>query len=103
MIGNDLLAIPTAAKNPRLAHEFINFFLDEKVGYDNFRWWNGYQPPFTSINPEKLIEDKVVPPNLPMAVVTEDMFKTDLTPYELPPETDLLWQQAWTEITAGAQ
>jgi spermidine/putrescine transport system substrate-binding protein len=102
MIGNDLLAIPTAAKSPRLAHDFINFFLDEEVGYDNFRYWNGYQPPFTSINPERLIDDGVVPPNLPMAVVTEDMFKEDLTPYELPPEVDLLWQQAWTEIKAGA-
>ncbi|MDP9184384.1 MAG: extracellular solute-binding protein, partial [Actinomycetota bacterium] len=44
MIGNDLLAIPTASKNPRLAHEFINFMLDEKHGYDNFVDWNGYQP-----------------------------------------------------------
>jgi spermidine/putrescine-binding protein len=32
MIGNDLLAVPRSAKNPRLAHEFINFFLDDKVG-----------------------------------------------------------------------
>ena len=102
MIGNDLLAIPTAAKNPRLAHEFINFFLDEKVGYDNFRYWNGYQPPFTSIQPERLIDDGVVPPSLPEAVVTEDMFKQDLTPVELEPECDQLWQQAWTEIKAGA-
>ena len=36
MIGNDLLAIPTSSKNPRLAHEFINFMLDEKHGTDNF-------------------------------------------------------------------
>ena len=102
MTDNDLIAIPTGATNPRLAHEFINFFLDEKVAYDNFRWWNGYQPPLNSINPEKLIDDGVVPPNLPMAVVTEQMFKQDLTPYELPPEVDQLWQAAWTEITAGA-
>jgi spermidine/putrescine transport system substrate-binding protein len=102
MTDNDLIAIPTGATNPRLAHEFINFFLDEKVAYDNFRWWNGYQPPLKSIDPERLIDDHVVPPNLPMAVVTEEMFKQDLTPYELPPEVDQLWQAAWTEITAGA-
>ena len=65
MIGNDLLAIPTAAQNPRLAHEFINFMLDDKVGYENFINWNGYQPPFTSIDPEKLIADGVVPTPLP--------------------------------------
>jgi spermidine/putrescine transport system substrate-binding protein len=102
MIGNDLLAIPTAAKNPRLAHEFINFFLDEKVGYDNFVNWNGYQPPFTSIEPDKLISDGVVPDTLASAVVTEDMFKKDLTPYELTPTVDQMWLDAWTEIKAGA-
>jgi spermidine/putrescine transport system substrate-binding protein len=102
MIGNDLLAIPTAAKNPRLAHEFINFFLDEKIGYENFINWNGYQPPFTSIDPTKLIDDGVVPDTLASAVVTEDMFKKDLTPYELTPTVDQLWLDAWTEIKAGA-
>ena len=102
MIGNDLLAIPTAAKNPRLAHEFINFFLDEKIGYENFVNWNGYQPPFTSIDPSKLIDDGVVPENLEAAVVTEDMFKQDLTPYELTPTVDQMWLDAWTEIKAGA-
>ena len=53
MIGNDLLAIPTAAKNPRLAHEFINFMLDEKYGYENFVNWNGYQPPLHVDRPSR--------------------------------------------------
>jgi spermidine/putrescine transport system substrate-binding protein len=101
MIGNDLLAIPTAAKNPRLAHEFINFFLDDKIATDNFANWNGYQPPLVSIDPDSLIDKGIVPPQLSSAVVTEDMFKTDLTPYELAPEVDQMWLDAWTEITAG--
>ncbi|HET9311574.1 MAG TPA: spermidine/putrescine ABC transporter substrate-binding protein [Actinomycetota bacterium] len=100
MTDNDLIAIPSGATNPRLAHEFINFFLDERVAYDNFRYWNGYQPPLSSIEPDKLIADGVVPPTLPMAVVSQDMFAQDLTPYELPPEVDQLWQAAWTEITS---
>jgi len=102
MIGNDLLVVPSAAKNPRLAHEFINFMLDEKHGTDNFVNWNGYQPPFVSIEPNALIEQGVVPENLSDAVVTEDMFKKDLTPVELAPEVDALWLDAWTEIKAGA-
>jgi len=102
MTDNDLMTIPMGAKNPRLAHEFVNFFLDERVSYDNFRYWNGYQPPLTSIDPDKLIADEVVPPSLPMAVVSQDMFREDLTPYEVPPEDDQLWQAAWTEIKAGA-
>ncbi len=45
LIGNDTIAIPTAAQSPRLAHEFLNFFLDEQWGFVNFSEWNGYQPP----------------------------------------------------------
>jgi spermidine/putrescine transport system substrate-binding protein len=102
MIGNDLLAIPTSSQNPRLAHEFINFMLDKQHAYDNFVDWNGYQPPLTSIDPSTLVADGVVTENLQSAVVTEDMFKTDLTPYELPPDVDQLWLDAWDEIKAGA-
>jgi spermidine/putrescine transport system substrate-binding protein len=102
MIGNDLLTIPTVSNSPRLAHEFINFMLDEKHGFDNFAQWNGYQPPFTSIDPSTLVSKGVVPETLTSAVVTEDMFKKDLTPYELPPEIDQIWLDAWTEIKAGA-
>jgi len=102
MIGNDLLAIPKSSKNPRLAHEFINFFLDEKIGYDNFSNWNGYQPPLTSIDPDTLIQKGLLPKQLSSAVVTEEMFKTDLTPIELVPSCDQIWLDAWTEIKAGA-
>jgi spermidine/putrescine transport system substrate-binding protein len=102
MIGNDLLVVPASAKSPRLAHEFINFMLDEKVGTENFSQWNGYQPPFTSIDPGSLVDKGIVPPQLDTAVVTEDMFKTDLTPYELTPEVDQMWLDAWDEIKAGA-
>ncbi len=102
MIGNDLLAIPTSSQNPRLAHEFINFMLDKQHGYDNFVNWNGYQPPFTSIDPSSLVADGVVTEHLQSAVVTEEMFKTDLTPYELPPDVDQIWLDAWDEIKAGA-
>ncbi|HYJ61302.1 MAG TPA: extracellular solute-binding protein [Actinomycetota bacterium] len=102
MIGNDLLAVPTSANNPRLAHEFINFFLDDTHGYENFTNWNGYQPPFSSINPTRLVEEGVVPPGAEAAVVTEEMFKTDLTPIELESDVEQMWLDAWTEIKAGA-
>jgi spermidine/putrescine transport system substrate-binding protein len=102
MVGNDLLAIPKSAKNPRLAHEFINFFLDDKIAYDNFVNWNGYQPPQISIDPATLVDKGVVPAQLSSAVVTEEMFKQDLTPVELVPTVDQMWLDAWTEIKAGA-
>ena len=49
------------------------------------------------------LNDKgIVPENLGSAVVTEDMFKTDLTPIELAPDCDQMWLAAWDEIKAGA-
>ncbi len=101
LIGNDTIVIPKDAKNPRLAHEFLNFFLDEKWGFTNFADWNGYQPPFTSIDPSSLIERGVVAPNLSRAVVTEEMFTTALIQSQLTPEVDKLWLDAWSAIQAG--
>ena len=37
--------IGRTAKSPVLAHEFINFLLDEKNAYDNFVNFTGYTPP----------------------------------------------------------
>ena len=102
LIGNDTITIPTNAPHPRLAHEFLNFFLDEKWGYENFADWNGYQPPFTSIDPDRLIADGVVAPALAKAVARPR--RTSRPGYiqsELTPEADQLWLDAWNEIQAG--
>ena len=47
------MAVLRSAKNPVLAHHFINFLLDEKNGYANFAEFNGYQPPFISLDPDR--------------------------------------------------
>jgi len=52
-IDNDLIAIPKSAEHPRLAHEFINFWLSFRHAMDNFSW-NGYQPPQTQANVDAL-------------------------------------------------
>ncbi len=102
LIGNDTIAIPTGAQSPRLAHEFLNFLMDAHWGYLNFTDWNGYQPPMTSIDPARLIDEGVVPPTLPLAVVSEDNFKTGyFNGTELTAEADQLWIDAWSEIQAG--
>jgi spermidine/putrescine transport system substrate-binding protein len=102
LIGNDAISIPSAAESPRLAHEFLNFLLDAKWGYLNFTGWNGYQPPFTSIVPERLIDEGVVPATLPLAVVSEENFTSGyFNGTELSAEADALWLDAWSEIQAG--
>jgi spermidine/putrescine transport system substrate-binding protein len=102
LIGNDTIVIPTTSKSPRLAHEFLNFFLDKKWGFINFADWNGYQPPFSTINPDDLVSDGVVPEGLPRAVVTEDMFTQGLVQGQLKADVDDLWLDAWNQIQAGS-
>ena len=46
---------------PRLAHEFLNFFLDKTNSYNNFIHFNGYQTPMTSIEPSALVPDVISP------------------------------------------
>jgi spermidine/putrescine transport system substrate-binding protein len=101
LIGNDTIAIPSDAPHPRLAHEFVNFLLDEKWGYENFAQWNGYQPPFKSIEPDRLIDEGVVSPSLSLAVLGEENFTQGYIQSELTPEADALWLAAWNEILAG--
>jgi hypothetical protein len=67
----------------------------------NFADWNGYQPPFTSIDPDRLIADGVVAPALAKAVVSEENFKQGYIQSELTPEADQIWLDAWNEIQAG--
>ena len=101
LIGNDTIVIPKAAKSPRLAHEFLNFFLDAQEGYSNFADWNGYQPPFTTIDPVSLVDKGVVPETLASAVVTEDMFTQGYVEIELTLEIDQIWNDTWARIKAG--
>lgn len=101
LIGNDTIVVPTGSSNPRLAHEFLNFMLDAKYGYENFAGYVGYQPPFTTIKPEDLISDGVVPEGLKKAVVTEEMFTKGYVQGQLPSDVDDLWLNAWDQIQAG--
>ena len=101
-IGNDMMGVPRSAKNPVLAHHFIDFMLDEKHGYDNFAQYNGYQPPFVTINPNRLISDGVIPKNLASAIVRESDFERAYFLLELSPAGQTAWQNAWADFKAGA-
>jgi spermidine/putrescine transport system substrate-binding protein len=101
IIGNDMLAIPKAAKSPVLAHHFLNYLLDEKNGYDNFVNYTGYQPPLTALDPDRLVTDEIVPPNLRTAIVRESDFDAGLPLTELSADGQALWQNAWAEFVAG--
>jgi spermidine/putrescine transport system substrate-binding protein len=101
IIGNDMLAIPKTAKNPVLAHHFIDFLLEETNAYDNFVNYTGYQPPLTALDPDRLVTDEVVPPHLKTAIVRESDFDVGLPLTELTADGQVLWQNAWAEFEAG--
>jgi spermidine/putrescine transport system substrate-binding protein len=100
-IGVDQMAVLKSAKNPVLAHLFLDFMLDEKNSYDNFVQFVGYQPPLKAINPDSLVADEVVPPNLASAVVRESDFDNGYQELELSPDGQVLWQNAWAKFQAG--
>lgn len=100
-IGNDLMGVLKSARNPVLAHHFLDFMLDEKHAYENFAQFVGYQPPLQSIDPDRLVSDEVVPENLRSAVVRESDFDTGLFELELGTEGQVLWQNTWAEFKAG--
>jgi spermidine/putrescine transport system substrate-binding protein len=101
VIGSDMMGVLRSAKNPVLAHAFLNFMLDETNAYDNFAQFNGYQPPLTSLDPERLVGDGVVPKNLANAVAQESDFVNGYQLLELPTDAAVAWQNAWAEFKAG--
>ena len=101
VINNDLMSIPSTAKNPVLAHLFLDFTLDAKHGLENFSWV-GYQPPLKSMEADTLVADGYVPESVENAVVLQEQFDTNIRGLALSPQGDELWLAAWEEISSGA-
>ena len=55
------------------------------------------------LNPDQLVADGVVPPNLKTAIVRESDFNRGYQQTELTPTGQTLWQNAWAEFIAGAR
>jgi len=100
VIGSDMIAILRGAKNPVLAHTFLNFVLDNKKGVENFSW-NGYIPPLTVINPQKLVAQGLIAKNLASTIVRESDFEQGVNLLPLTTQGQSLWQDAWSKFKAG--
>ena len=101
VLGSDVIAIPKNAKNPALAHLFLNYMLDFKVAYANMVNFNGYQPPQIQLDPDRLVADGAVPKNLATTVVQPSDFDHGYLFAELPPATEALWNSVWLQFKAG--
>lgn len=100
-VDNDTITILKNAKNPVLAHMFMDFILDAENARTNYTTYTGYQQPVKGITPESLVGSQVVPEHLATTVVREEDFTTGYRLLELAPDVEALWEGAYQEIQAG--
>jgi spermidine/putrescine transport system substrate-binding protein len=111
---NDTITIPRSAKNPVLAHHFLNFMLEEFNAVKNWTWV-GYQPPQKGIDPVRLFEEgypglkgyfawewKGKYDNLSPTIITEKDLAIADRQIGLDFEIDALWQTAYASFKSGA-
>lgn len=100
-VDNDTVTILKGAKNPVLAHLFIDFILDTQNATTNYTTYTGYQQPMKGITPESLVGSAVVPEHLGSTIVREEDFSQGYRLLELAPDVEALWEGAYQEILAG--
>jgi spermidine/putrescine transport system substrate-binding protein len=101
VVQNDFLCIGRASKNPVLAHQFLNFMLDEQNAYANFVNYVGYTPPQNAIDAPALIKRGLIPRSLTRAVVRPDQFAANQELLQLSIDGERLWDDAWSKFKAG--
>ena len=101
MIGSDQMTVLKGAANPVLAHLFIDYLLDADNAHTNFEWL-GYQPPQTSIDPASVVADGLVPAHLDTTVIRPEDFETGHQLLQLSLAGERMWDDAWSQFTAGA-
>lgn len=99
-VGSDAIGVLRRGRNPVLAHLFIDYLLDSRVAMKNFSW-NGYQPPIRAADPERLIAEGYVPPNVSSAIVRQQDFNHGRMQLELSRNADALWHTAYRELATS--
>jgi spermidine/putrescine transport system substrate-binding protein len=100
VVNNDCMVVLANAKNPVLAHLYLNHLCDPANAEQNFAW-NGYLPPINGLDADYLIGQGYVPDNLRSAVLTNDIIAKGLRFDPLPVEADQIWEDEWSKFTAG--
>ncbi len=101
-IANDTITVLRGAESPVLAHQFLDFMLNEDNALENFGW-NGYQPPQKGLDVNLLVADEWVPEYLASAVVLPEDFDNPRgdVPIQLGAEKEKMWLDAWAKVQAG--
>jgi spermidine/putrescine transport system substrate-binding protein len=96
-VANDTNTVVRGARNPVLAHLFLNFMLERANAMHNIAA-TGFIQPLTWMTPARLVSEGIVPRSLASAAVPSTFFDRGLKEFEIPFAADELWQQAWREV-----
>jgi spermidine/putrescine transport system substrate-binding protein len=97
LINNDTITVLRGAKNPVLAHLFLDHILNLDTALENFTYVV-YQQPLTGFTPQRVLEGGVVPPNLANTIVREDQFRHGYVEAALSERGLDLWETAWAQV-----
>jgi spermidine/putrescine transport system substrate-binding protein len=100
-IFNDIITVAASATKPVIAHRFLNYMLDDKVAYENFTGYVGYQPPLNSIDTGKLFDEGILPKTLSRAVVTREAYASGNAYLTLSAKGLQLWDRGWASFRNG--
>jgi spermidine/putrescine transport system substrate-binding protein len=100
VVNNDVMCVTTKAKNPVLAHLYLDFLLDKANAQKNFEFV-GYQPAIEGLGAQELIDAGLVPENLRSCVLTNDQITSGYRFLELSADVEALWNDAWSKFNAG--
>jgi spermidine/putrescine transport system substrate-binding protein len=99
-INNDTFAILKGAKNPVLAHLFLNHLIDTEEAFKNFSF-NYYQQPVSAMTPAEVVKRGLVVPNLRNTLISESQFKSGLVQGPLSQNGEVLWENAWAAVKSA--
>ncbi len=99
-INNDTFGVVRGAKNPVLAHLFLNHLLDTQQVFTNFEF-NYYQQPINAMTPESLVKRQLIPPNLRTTIIRESQFKNGYVQGPLSQRGEILWENAWAAVKSS--
>ncbi len=99
-VANDLMVSLKGGANPVLSHLFINYLLDTNNALENYSYY-GYMSPLTGITPQRLISEKLLPPQLSSTVVLPDYFHNGIFQLQLPASANAVWESTWNTFSKG--
>ena len=89
------------ATNPVLAHLFVNYLLDVPERADQHQLRTGTCSRSTTITPQRLVKEQILPPSLMSTAVLPSFFRRGVMELQIPVTTNLLWEQAWQVASNG--